>query len=54
LCLRRERGLPEDLSAKLARAKVFVSVRGSSVRVSPHLYNSEEDMNRLIHWLETV
>ena len=54
LCLRRECGLPEDLSAKLARAKVFVSVRGSSVRVSPHLYNSEEDMNRLIHWLEAV
>jgi selenocysteine lyase/cysteine desulfurase len=40
-------GAPEDLAARLAAQNVFVSVRGESVRVSPHLYNTEEDINRL-------
>jgi selenocysteine lyase/cysteine desulfurase len=38
---------PEDLAARLAKERVFVSVRGESVRVSPHLYNTEEDVERL-------
>ncbi|CAA9446341.1 MAG: Cysteine desulfurase [uncultured Rubrobacteraceae bacterium] len=38
---------PEDLAARLAAEKVFVSVRGGSVRVSPHLYNTEGDVERL-------
>jgi selenocysteine lyase/cysteine desulfurase len=38
---------PEDLAARLAKERVFVSVRGESVRVSPHLYNTEEDVDRL-------
>jgi selenocysteine lyase/cysteine desulfurase len=40
-----------DLEAfnEKARAKsVFVSVRGNSVRVSPHLYNDDEDFERLM------
>ena len=36
-----------DLAERLAEEKVFVSVRGGSVRVSPHLYNTEEDVERL-------
>jgi selenocysteine lyase/cysteine desulfurase len=32
----------------LAREKVFVSVRGSSVRVTPNVYNSASDAERLI------
>ncbi len=32
----------------LAREKVFVSVRGSSIRVTPHVYNATEDGERLI------
>jgi selenocysteine lyase/cysteine desulfurase len=39
--------VPEDLAARLAAKRVFVSVRGESVRVSPHLYNTEEDVDRL-------
>ncbi len=54
LCLRRQKGIPADLPEKLAREKVFVSVRGSSVRVTPHLYNSEADADRLIHLLEGI
>jgi selenocysteine lyase/cysteine desulfurase len=36
-----------DLAARLAGENIFVSVRGESVRVSPHLYNTERDVERL-------
>jgi selenocysteine lyase/cysteine desulfurase len=42
---------PEDLAAQLAAENVFVSVRGESVRVSPHLYNTEGDVERLFEVL---
>jgi selenocysteine lyase/cysteine desulfurase len=45
---------PEDLAARLARERVFVSVRGESVRLSPHLYNAAEDVDRLFEVLEEV
>jgi selenocysteine lyase/cysteine desulfurase len=38
---------PEDLAARLAEENVFVSVRGRNLRVSPHLYNTERDIERL-------
>ena len=46
--------VPEDLAARLAKEKVFVSVRGESVRVSPHLYNTERDVERLFEVLDRV
>ena len=46
--------VPEDLAARLAGEHVFVSVRGESVRVSPHLYNTESDVERLFEVLEQV
>ena len=45
---------PDDLAARLAEKGVFVSVRGESVRVSPHLYNTAEDVQRLFRVLEEV
>ena len=42
LCLRRKAAIPRELPEMLAREKVFVSVRGSSIRVTPHVYNSAE------------
>jgi selenocysteine lyase/cysteine desulfurase len=51
LCLRRKAGIPRELPEMLAREKVFVSVRGSSVRVTPHAYNSASDAERLISCL---
>jgi selenocysteine lyase/cysteine desulfurase len=45
--LRSERPLPGDLPARLAAAQIYVSVRGTSIRVSPHLYNSQADVERL-------
>ena len=40
-------GAPKDLAARLADEGVFVSVRGSSLRVSPHVYNTERDVEKL-------
>jgi selenocysteine lyase/cysteine desulfurase len=39
-----------DLDAirlKLAEQKIYVSVRGTAIRVSPHVYNNREDFSRL-------
>jgi selenocysteine lyase/cysteine desulfurase len=45
---------PDDLATRLTAHDVFVSVRGESVRVSPHLYNTERDVDRLFGVLERV
>jgi selenocysteine lyase/cysteine desulfurase len=45
---------PEDLATRLATENVFVSVRGDSMRVSPHLYNTPEDVSRLFEVLVNV
>ncbi|HWZ82572.1 MAG TPA: aminotransferase class V-fold PLP-dependent enzyme [Terriglobales bacterium] len=54
LCLRRKAGVPAGLLEILARQKVFVSVRGASVRVTPHVYNSAQDAERLIACLRQI
>ena len=41
------RALPADLPARLSSAGVYVSVRGTAIRVSPHLYNTQEDVDRI-------
>jgi selenocysteine lyase/cysteine desulfurase len=53
LCLRHQHGVPAELPDRLAREKVFVSVRGSSVRVTPHVYNTANDVERLVNLLGT-
>ena len=47
-------GVPSGLLDALAREKVYVSVRGSSVRITPHLYNTDADVERLFAALEPV
>ncbi len=42
---------PADLPAQLAEAGVYVSVRGSAIRVAPHLYNTTEDIERFFQAL---
>jgi selenocysteine lyase/cysteine desulfurase len=54
LALRRKDPIPKELPEILAREKVFVSVRGSSIRVAPNVYNTEEDCDRLITCLRRV
>jgi selenocysteine lyase/cysteine desulfurase len=45
---------PDDLPTRLTTHNIYVSVRGPSVRVSPHLYNTELDVHRLFDVLERV
>ena len=54
LGLRFAHGVPPGLLDVLAREKVYVSVRGSSMRVTPHLYNTDADVERLFAALEPV
>lgn len=42
------------LKNQLEREKVYVSIRGNAVRVSPHLYNTREDLERLAGCLATL
>jgi selenocysteine lyase/cysteine desulfurase len=54
LALRRKEAIPKELPEVLAREKVFVSVRGSSIRVTPHVYNTAEDCELLIACLRRI
>ncbi len=40
-------GVPPGLANDLAAAGIYVSVRGDSIRVSPHVYNTPEEVDRL-------
>ncbi|MCY4650515.1 MAG: aminotransferase class V-fold PLP-dependent enzyme [bacterium] len=42
---------PRSLVTELASRSVYVSVRGNSVRVSAHMWNTREDMDRLLQGL---
>ena len=49
-----EGGVPEGTAQRFAEQKIFVSVRGNSVRVTPHLYNDEEDIERFLGALRSL
>ena len=48
LSLRFPADVPDGLTDRLAAANVFVSLRGTSLRVTPHVYNDEVDSAALI------
>ena len=52
--LRRDGGLPQTLSQALQAANVFVSIRGDAIRVSPHVYNTQADVDRFIGVLKVA
>ncbi len=54
LGLRFAGGVPEGLPERLAAQNILVSVRGSSMRVTPHLYNNQNDVDRLFTVLEAL
>lgn len=39
---------PIDVQKKLSESRIYVSARGAGIRVSPHLYNTEADMQALL------
>tara|TARA_B100000586_G_scaffold269426_1_gene248302 strand:+ start:60 stop:1130 length:1071 start_codon:yes stop_codon:yes gene_type:complete len=47
-------GMPQGLLELLAKEKIFVSIRGDSMRVSPHLFNDFEDIEKLFAVLEEL
>ncbi len=47
-------GMPPDIHEQLARRQVHVSIRGDSMRITPHLYNTDDDIDRLFAALEAV
>ncbi|MBX7460108.1 aminotransferase class V-fold PLP-dependent enzyme [Qipengyuania huizhouensis] len=44
-------GVPDGLTQSLAERRVHVSLRGSSLRVTPHLYNTSADTDALVQTL---
>lgn len=44
-------GVPDGLTGRLAERQVHVSLRGSSLRVTPHLYNTSADTDALVQTL---
>lgn len=50
--IRLRNGIPDALAGALAAAKVYVSIRGDSIRVAPHLYNDGSDVDRLLGVLQ--
>ena len=47
-------GMPAGLPQRLAEERVYVSLRGDALRVTPHLYNTDDDIERLFAVLETL
>jgi selenocysteine lyase/cysteine desulfurase len=48
LCLEFPGGMPGGLVERLAAEDVHVAARVGRVRVSPHVYNDEEDADRFV------
>ena len=45
---------PEAIADAMAKANVFVSVRGDAMRVAPHVYNNNDDVDRLFEVLRAT
>lgn len=45
---------PTELAARLAAEGVYASVRGESLRVSQHVYNTTADVERLFETLSEI
>lgn len=48
LCVSFPKGLPKGLVDRLAAEKIFVAPRLGRIRISPHVYNDEADVDRFI------
>jgi selenocysteine lyase/cysteine desulfurase len=48
LSLSFPKGMPEGLVERLAEENVHVAARLGRMRISPHVYNDEEDVDRFV------
>ena len=48
LGLEKKTGFAPDLLARLSDDQIYVSMRGNSLRITPHLYNTQQDCDRLL------
>src|SRR6266404_6092899 len=48
LCLSFPQGMPGGLVERLAQANVYVAPRLGRIRISPHVYNDETDVDRFV------
>lgn len=44
----------DDLARKLKANKAFVTVRGTKMRITPHVYNEDNDIVRLFNLIDTL
>ncbi len=49
-----EGGMPGNLAVSLSQRNIFVSTRGDSIRLSPHVYNNVQDVNKFFAALEDI
>lgn len=54
LGLSHRNGIPPNLLGDLAAQKIFVSARGKSLRITPHLFINDNDIDRLLTALQRV
>ncbi len=54
VCFRHPGMAPDKLAERLQAADVVVSLRGDVIRVSPHFYNTEADLDRLLDVLPAL
>ncbi len=54
LGLQRVGGVPGGLSSALAARQIYVSVRGPALRVTPHLYCDDNDIDRLVEGVRAL
>lgn len=52
--MRMPNGLPDRADERLAEKNIHISLRGDSLRVSPHIFNSAEDIDRLFTELDRI
>ncbi len=54
ICLQFPKGMADDLPQKLAAENVYAAPRLGRLRISPHVYNDEQDVDRFVEVFRTV
>ena len=44
----------EKLKANFTANNIYVSFRGNAIRISPHVYNTKEDFDKLVQSFEKI